>query len=495
MIDSERIELDRDWLEAFAADALLPPGLAAWRPLVIEGLLAFINGLPQARIAEILTVQFELDAEAAADERLVALLACCPTLHKLGQVLARQRHLDESLRERLKALESMPASEAVADLAPLIRSRFAADAKRLQLDEAALAQGSVAVVLPFCWRDGATLHEGVFKVLRPGIGQRLAEEMALLPQVADRLSGLGRELGLPAFDYHDTFLGIAALLEREIRLPDEQRNLAEATAFHDDDQRIVIPALLPWCAADVTAMSRIYGKPLDNTALALGDRAALATTAMTALIARPFFTRDDPVSFHGDLHGGNLLVTDDGRLAVLDWALTARVPKPTREAVMTAVIAGLTLDAAGLRAALAALGVAADDPDWLRARTEAALDERVSSGRPAGFDWLLALLDDCALEGQARFDGELSVLRKSWLTLSGVLGDLVGTATPDSTLVRAGVEHFIAEMPRRWWPAPASAYATHLSNADIAGAMVSGWSTGARYWARRWRLRDRPQAN
>ncbi len=495
MNDSDaRIELDREWLDAFAADALLPPDLAAWRPLVVEGLLAFLNGLPQSRIAEILTVQFGLDADAGAEERLVALLACCPTLHKLGQVLARQRHLDESLRQRLKTLESMPPTESVADLAALVRARFGAEAKALRLDDAALAQGSVAVVLPFCWRDGASLREGVFKVLRPGVALRLAEELALLPGIAALLSRRGRALGLPPFDYHDLFVGLAVLLGREIRLPEEQHNLREAAAFHADDPRIVIPAVLPWCAPDVTAMSRVHGQPLGSTLLSLSDRAALATTAMTALIARPFFTREDPVSFHGDLHGGNLLVTDDGRLAVLDWALTARVPKPAREAVMAAVVAGLTLDAAALRTALATLGVAADDASWLHARTERALDERVSSGQPASFDWLLGLLDDCALEGRARFDGELSVFRKSWLTLSGVLGDLVGTATPDATLVRAGVEHFIAEMPRRWLPAPASAYATHLSNADIAGAMVSGWNTGARYWARRWRLWAAPQA-
>ena len=489
------IELDREWLEAFAADALLPPALAAWRPLVIEGLLAFINDLPQPRIVEILAAQFALDAEAGAEERLVALLACCPTLHKLGQVLARQRHLDESLRQRLKSLESMPATESVADLAALVRSRFAAEAARLRLDDAALAQGSVAVVLPFCWRVGGSLQEGVFKVLRPGVVMRLAQELALLPGIADLLSRRGRELGLPPFDYHDTLAGIAALLEREIRLPDEQRNLREAADFHADDHRVVVPALLPWCAADVTAMARIHGSPLGDTVLPLSDRAALATTAMTALIARPFFTRDDPVSFHGDLHGGNLLVTDDGRLAVLDWALTARVPKQTREAVMAAVMAGLTLDAAGLRTALAALGVVADDASWLYARTERALDERVTSGRPAGFDWLLGLLDDLALEGRTRFDGELSVLRKSWLTLSGVLSDLVGAATPDATLVRTGLEHFIAEMPRRWIPAPPSAYATHLSNADVAAAMVSGWNTGARYWARRWRLWASPRSD
>ena len=31
------------------------------------------------------------------------------------------------------------------------------------------------------WRDGASLREGVFKVLRPGVALRLAEELALPP--------------------------------------------------------------------------------------------------------------------------------------------------------------------------------------------------------------------------------------------------------------------------------------------------------------------------
>lgn len=485
MNEEDPDHLPRDWLEAFAADELLPPGLQAWRPLVIDGLHAFLNGLPPARILQIVASQMALDEAADAHERLVDLLAHCPTLHKLGQVLARQRHLDASLRARLQALESMPPTEPIEPLLARIRARFPAESG-LRLADRALAQGSVAVVLPFSWRADGQRHEGVFKVLRTGIGERLAEELALLPGIADLLAQRGDELGLPALDYHDTLAGIERLLTQEIHLPTEQDNLRRAAAFHAADADVVVPTLLPWCAADITAMARIHGSSLGAAALPMAGRAALATTAMTALIARPFFTRDDPAIFHGDLHGGNLLVTDDGRLAVLDWALTARVAKRDREAVMAAVVAGITLDAPALCAALAALGAGAADDRWLQRRIDAALDDLVAAGQVAGFDWLLGLLDGLALDGRARFDADLSVFRKSWLSLAGVLTDVAGGAAPDIALIQVGLSRFLGEMPMRWVAAPASAYSTHLSNTDLAAAMVSGWSTGARYWARRW---------
>ena len=436
-----------------------------------------------------------LDGSADAHERLVALLAQCPTLHKLGQVLARQRHLDPALRRRLQGLESMPSTEPLEDLLIRIRASLPGESA-LKLADTALAQGSVAVVVPFSWRAGGQGHEGVFKILRTGIRERLAEELALLPGIADLLGRRGAELGLAPLDYHGTLAGIERLLIQEIHLPTEQDNLRQAAGFHAADPRILVPALLPWCTADITAMTRIHGTGLADTSLPLAERASLATTAMAALVAQPFFTRDDPATFHGDLHGGNLLVTDDGRLAVLDWALTARVSKPHREAVTAAVVAGLTLDAPALRAALSALVGGADagaaDEPWLRERSDAALDDLVATGQAAGFDWLLGLLDGLALDGRARFDADLSVFRKSWLSLAGVLTDLAGGAAPDATLVRVGLARFLAEMPMRWLAAPASAYSTHLSNDALAAAMVSGWSTGARYWARRWRQPSLP---
>jgi ubiquinone biosynthesis protein len=482
----DSLRIDAAWLDAFDPGDLLPPPLARWRALLVEGLLHFLNQLPAHRRGEIIASQFALDAGASPGERLVALLRQCPTLHKLGQVVARQPYLDPELRRRLVALESMPAD---VDTRPIVERLLTGlgDASSLAIGDAALAQGSVAVVLPFSWSEGCRRHEGVFKVLRPGVAERLRDELALLIDVASFLKRRGTELELPALDYADILEGVGRLLAEEIRLDHEQVHLREAAAFHADDARILVPQLLPWSAPWVTAMERVHGTSLADAALSPEERAKFAATAISALLAKPFWTLDDPVAFHGDLHGGNLLVTPDGRLAVLDWALTARVTKRQREAVMAALIGGLTLDPAQICRALAQLGAAAADERLLAVHVERALDALVIQGRAAGFDWLLSLLDAIALDARIHFDAQLSVFRKTWVSLSGVLTDLAGDAVPDAVLMQAGIRAFTAEWPARWLsPAGANGFASHVSNADLAAAMTAGCFAGARYWQRAW---------
>ncbi len=292
---------------------------------------------------------------------------------------------------------------------------------------------------------------------------------------------------MPALDYRDILDGIRRLLTEEVRLDVEQTNLREAGVFHADDPRLLVPQLLPWSAPWVTAMERVHGAALADAELSPAQRSTFATTAMSALLAKPFWTLDDPAVFHGDLHGGNLVATPDGRLAVLDWALTARVGKRQREAVVAAVIGGLTLDAAQICRALAELGSTAPDDPSLRAHVERSLDVMVTHGRRAGFDWLLTLFDHIALDGRIRFDPQLSVFRKTWMSLSGVLRDLTGDAQPDTVLMNAGIQAFLAEWPARWSASPATkGFATHVSNADIATVMIAGCFTGVRYWHRAW---------
>lgn len=476
--------IDAGWVEPFNPGDLLPPALAQWRDLLVEGLQYFLNRLPVHRRAEMFARQFALAAGASTAERLVTLLRQCPTLHKLGQVVARQPHLDEALRGRLVELESMPADVDTQPIVHQLRSELSGAAE-LAIGDVALAQGSVAVVLPFSWREAGQRHEGVFKVLRPGIRERLADELALLPDVGQLLTRRSAELDLPALAFLEVLEDVQRLLSEEIRLDHEQAHLREAVAFHGDDPRILVPRPLRWSRPWVTAMERVYGTALADAALSPTERARFATLAMSALLAKPFWTLDDPAVFHGDLHGGNLVVTVDGRLAVLDWALTARVSKRQREAVVGAVIGGLTLDAAQVCRALTELGAGSAERSSLAGHVERSLDLLVARARPAGFGWLLALLDAIGLDGHIRFDPQLSVFRKTWMSLSGVLTDLAGEAVPDNVLIDSGIRAFLAELPARWYPyAGASAFASHVSNADLAAAMAAGCFTGTRYWQR-----------
>lgn len=483
--DSDDAFPNAEALEALGVSELLPGALLSWRPLVSEALLAFLRGLPAARLDEIVERQFALGMEASPAQRLTALLACCPTLHKLGQVVARQPHLHGDLRAQLRMLESMRAITPMDGILRRLRSELGADVRRLAIDEAALAEGSVAVVVPFCWRHEGHLRDGVLKVLKPGVETRLAQELALLPAIADLLERRSAELGLPAIDYRGPLASVQRLLREEIRLDQEQVHLKAAADFHADDARVRIPALLPWCTPRVTAMERVIGTELSAAPLSEAGRRQLAATMMSALLIRPFWSDEPSASFHGDLHGGNLLHTEDGRLAVLDWSLIAQVSKADREAMVMTAVGGISLDVARIHAGLRALGLSGLERRGVERIIERSLDRAVRRNRPIGFKWLLELMDDLALNGASGFDEALSVFRKSWLSLAGVIGDLGVDANPDLSLLNTGLAHLMAEWPRRLFAPPASrAFGTHLSNLDLMQLATSGWASSARYWSR-----------
>src|SRR5690606_13160521 len=140
------------------------------------------------------------------------------------------------------------------------------------------------------------------------------------------------------------------------------------------------PQLLPWCTPRMTAMERVFGVKLTEARLSPSERRRLADSTISALLARPFWDRAETIFMHADPHAGNLFATDDGRLAILDWSLVARLSKADREAVVDAALGGLMLDANRICRALARLGSLPPEHPVLREAAERALT------RVRGFD-------------------------------------------------------------------------------------------------------------
>ena len=67
--------------------------------------------------------------------------------------------------------------------------------------------------------------------------------------------------------------------------------------------------------------------------------------------------------FHGDLHGGNLVVQPDGRTALFDFGITGRLDEPQRLAFLRLLVLGTTGDQRGQLAALRDLGAFPPDVD------------------------------------------------------------------------------------------------------------------------------------
>jgi ubiquinone biosynthesis protein len=349
----------------------------------------------------------------------------------------------------------------------------------------ALAEGSVAVVVPFNYLENGRLQHGVFKVLRPGVETRMAEELAILDELAAFLEERGRQLGLPPLDYRDNLKSVQRLLAKEIRLDIEQCNLQAAAAFYAGEPRILVPRLLPWCTPRVTAMERVFGTKVTDAAISRERRQELADTMISTLLAEPFWVKSELAAFHADLHAGNLLLCEDGRLAVLDWSLTASLPKTHREALVAIALGGLALDCRKICQAVATLGTLDENDPTLAQVVERSLDHLVLRGRLPGFGWLLEMLDELALLCATGFRTDFALFRKSWLSLSGVIGDLIGNRSPDIPLLAVGVRQFLDEVPARLTaPFHSLDFSTHFSNADIVQLGASSWLTSLRYWTR-----------
>src|SRR5262249_10788187 len=152
---------------------------------------------------------------------------------------------------------------------------------------------SVAVVIPFASNGNTSeaRHEGVLKVLKPGIEDRLAMELELLGQVGAHLDERCDALKIPHLDYEELFEQIRDKLQHEVRLDQEQQHLGRAAEFFAHEPRVHIPALLPHCTARVTAMERLRGSKVTDHELEtrIGSR-QLAELVVRALIARPIFS-------------------------------------------------------------------------------------------------------------------------------------------------------------------------------------------------------------
>jgi ubiquinone biosynthesis protein len=473
---------------------VVPDVYAFARPVVTDGFVFFLSRLPAERIEGILAEQMLLPATAGVDERLVKLLHACPTLHKLGQVVGHDKRLDPELRNRLQSLESLPPSIGLDEIKAVLERELGAIPPEIRLASEPLAEGSVAIVLPFEWTAPGKNARGVFKILKPLAEKRLLEELALWPALGDHLEERCAHYGLPSFEYRETLESVRGLLHNETRLDIEQEHLAKAARFYAAFPAVHVPALFPFCTPHVTAMERVDGRKVTDPGLSEEVRRKLAATIIDSLLAKPFWSTEPMAIFHADPHAGNLLAADDGRLAIVDWALIVEFSMAQRAAVVQALVGALTLDRPKTTRAVASLGTTLNRPKLEDAVTAAF--RLVRRGTFPGFEWLTTLLQDLTTGGAMQFPEELMLFRKALLTMSEVAGDVSGRASVVAVLTKAGAGQFFRELLRRpLSPIGSRDFGSHLSNADLMRTWAALFFIPSRFWIGTWRdvLRIRPR--
>ncbi|MCO6455228.1 MAG: phosphotransferase [Pirellulaceae bacterium] len=480
-------------IDEAALASVLPEQYARFARPVRDALAIFLQGLPAEDQAAILAAQAALPAGATFAQRLGRLAQCCPVLHKLGQVLARDARLPAELRAELQQLESLPPSVPWELLRQtLVRELGPLEPQGIHLMRPALAEASVAVVVPFeCSHHAGDRHDsatryGVFKILKPGIEQRMACELQLLARVGAHLDQRCEQLGIPQLDYEDSFAQVRESLAGEVRLDLEQEHLRQAAAIYRGQRQVQIPALMPqWSTPRITAMQRIWGgKVTEHPYDAMSQRRQVAERTILSLVAQPVFARTRQAMFHSDPHAGNLFLTDDRRLAILDWSLVGRLGQRQREAVVQILLGALTLHGQRIAEVLEGL---AQRHSVLRPELHAVVQRHlrlVRRGRFPGLTWLVGMLDEAVHKARLRVAPDLMMFRKSLLTLEGVVTEIgAGRSWMDEVLCREFLCHFTAEWPSRWLTLPHSReFATRLSNRDLAQVVLGMPWTASRFW-------------
>jgi len=472
---------------------LVPEVYADYRPLVADAMAFFLQRLSAPRLAAILAEQKALPGDAGIAQRLTSLLFHCPTLQKLGQVVARNRKLDRELRSRLQMLETVPGTRYGEAIEQVIRSELRGIPEEvLELDSTALAEASVSVVVPFSLSDTAAAgpNRGVLKVLKPGIEEALEEELAIWSELGRFVDERCEYYKVPSLNYAESLATIRDLLAQEIRLDREQRHLAEAAAFYKDAARVRIPALFPFCTPRITAMEHVYGRKVtDVDTLSEHQRHKLANAVVDALIARPVWAPKEIAPFHADPHAGNLLFTEDERLAILDWSLTGYLGKNERIHMMQLLLGALTLDPERIAREIEALAQAPVNASALRRVVDKAL-AKLYAGEFPGFHWSQSLLDMASLSAGVQFSCELLLYRKSVLTIEGVVADISGDSSIGRVLPISAIRQFLCELTARAIAPPTSRhFGTHLSNLDLLFLYWGGSAATAKILAHRWRDR------
>ena len=417
-------------------EAAVPGNLAHFVPLVRDGIELFLSLTSYSRLRRVILDQSSLKVDSVPGERLLKLVLHFPTLHKLGQVIARNQQLDPELKKWLVCLEQGDYGTVPDGQLHSIRTQLAElnPGCQIMLSPHIIAEASVATVLPYSWQNSGSsqVNKGVFKVLKPQVEIHLQEELWILASVVSSLEKNRRRYALQEMKLTNIFQEIRGDLAREVDLTAEQENLDEASKIYDGVAGVRIPELAPFCTRTMTAMEYIDGIKITDMKGTKIQRQVLAGLVFEAIICQPLFANENLSLFHGDPHAGNILAVPGSApgsfdVALLDWTLAGHLSKEQRIQIMNLLLGIMKSDSRTIAGVIEGM-VSGPDKNKKMARNYLAetIEKLVASKEYVGCDPLkkaFFLLEKMTMEGLV-FPSELVLYRKSFFTLEGVLHDI-----------------------------------------------------------------------
>jgi ubiquinone biosynthesis protein len=384
--------------------------------------------------------------EPGDSEELTAdLEAMGPTFIKLGQLLSsRPDLLPETYTQALSRLQDRVASFEYAEVERIVTAELGARIARLFLDFDAepLAAASLGQVHRATLRDGRPV---VVKVQRPGIRQQVAEDLEVLAELAEFVQD-HTEFG-QRFALLDTLEQFRKTLIRELDYRQEAMHLETLRENLAEFRRIVVPAPIDDLSTSrVLTMEYISGRkitalsPLARTEF---DGRELAQELFAAYLKQILVDG----FFHADPHPGNVFLTTDGRLALLDLGMIGRLAPSMQDELLRMVLA--VSEAQGDEVANVSIRTGEprphfDEPRFRRETADLVAQYQGATAREIEVGKVVLEVSRIAGDNGLRPSPELSVLGKALLNL-----DQVGRTLDPDFDPNAAIRHNVAGLMQR----------------------------------------------
>jgi len=344
-----------------------------------------------------------------------------PTYVKLGQVLAGRPDLIPDayvkalarLQDNVKPFPYAEVEEIVmAELGVRISKAFS------RFDVEPVGAASLGQVHRAALRDGRSV---VVKVQRPKIRQQIAEDFEVLEHIASFLDGhtaLGRRhrFGVVLAEFKLT-------IQQELSYEREAHNLISLGRNLKEFKLIQVPQPIPdYFTRSVLTMEEVQGRKITALGpLGLLDLkgAPLAEELFKAYLQQVLVDG----LFHADPHPGNVFITDDGRVALIDLGMVGHTAPGMQENLLKILLA--VSEGNGEGAAEIAIRMSEKQDDFAAAEFRRRIAQLVALQRDQGLEQLnvgRSLLD---VSGIAQKNGlivpsELVLLGKTMLQLDEV---------------------------------------------------------------------------
>jgi len=277
-----------------------------------------------------------------SDTKLAEKLACDleklgPTFIKLGQVLStRSDLLPPAYLEPLSRLQDKVDPVPASDIIKIVEDELGVRVSKAfsSFEAEPLASASLGQVHRATLRDGRPV---AVKVQRPDIGDRVRQDLDVLDEIAafvDQHTQTGKR-----YEFQPMIREFRKSVMVELDYKQEAGHLKTLGQNLAEFPRIIVPAPVEgYVSTRVLTMDYVRGTKvtkLSPLALVDSDPEGLAEELIRAYLHQILITG----FFHADPHPGNVFITDDSRVALLDLGMVGHLSPSLQDKLLKLVLA------------------------------------------------------------------------------------------------------------------------------------------------------------